>query len=165
MRLVSYIIIGILVLVFFSINFYQTESETVNYALRSFYHANTAHLLANAISLYSLSFIEDIIGGTQFLFAIIFIWIVSSIILYLIHLLVPSRKVLTVGFSGIIFGLIVIYYALLNQSSAVNLAGLIVSILPQLFVRGISFEGHLSGIIAGIIYIFVFPPKQKMIEN
>ena len=161
MEIVSYIIIGIIVIIFYSsYNFYDTKYETVNYLLRPLYHANMSHLIANSISLYALSFMEEIIGRTQFLLAIIFIWIVSSIILYIIHLLLPSRKVYTVGFSGVIFGLIVIYYFMLNRSAGITLAGLVISIIPQLFIRGISFEGHLSGIIAGFIYVFLFPvPK------
>lgn len=161
MRFLSYIIIGILVLIFFSpVNFYDTGKEPVDYILRSLYHANTTHLIANTFSLYSLSFIEDIIGKTQFLFSILFIWIVSSILLYFVHLVIPSRKVYTVGFSAVIFGLVVIYYSLLNRGASVTLGGLVISILPQLFIRGISFEGHLCGIVAGILYVLLFPLKR-----
>lgn len=161
MRLLSYIIIGILVLIFFSpLNFYDIGNEPIDYILRSLYHADTTHLVANTLSLYSLSFMEDIIGKTQFLFSILFIWIVSSILLYIVHLLIPSRKVYTVGFSAVIFGLIVIYYSLLNRNASVTFAGLAISILPQLFIKGISFEGHLSGIVAGILYVFLFPLKR-----
>ena len=104
---------------------------------------------------------EEIIGWGQFLFAILFIWIVSGIILYIIHKVFPSRKVYTVGFSGVIFGLIVVYYTLLGKGPGVSFIGLLVSILPQLVVPGISFEGHLSGIIAGIIFVLLFPVKNK----
>ncbi len=68
----------------------------------------------------------------KFLFAMLFIWIVSSIMLYVYHRIFPSRKVLNVGFSGVIFGLIVIYYTLLNNAPGITTLGLIVSILPQL---------------------------------
>ncbi|AGF85170.1 membrane protein [Moumouvirus goulette] len=165
MRYVTYILLIILVVIYFSpINFYNTNNEIINYLLRTFYHANLEHLLANSISLYSLSFLEDLMGHKQFAMAIIFIWIVSSIILYIIHALIPSRKVYTVGFSGVIFGLIVIYYMSLGQGAGITLTGLVVSILPQLVIPGISFEGHLSGIIAGLIYITLFP-INKRIQN
>lgn len=163
MRIVSYIILGIMVIVFFtSLNLYSTKSDIVDYPLRAFYHANISHLIANAISFYSLSFIEDSMGSMRFLFAMIFIWIVSSFILYGIHKAMPSRKKLTVGFSGVIFGLIVIYYTMLNKSPGITFAGLLISILPQLLAPGISFEGHLSGIIAGIIYVVIFPVKKSI---
>lgn len=153
--------LGIIVVIFFTpVNFYDTGKDIIDYPLRSFYHANIAHLVANGISLYSLSFIENVIGSTQFFFAIIFIWIVSSLLLYLTHKIFPSRKVYTVGFSAVIFGLIVVYFTLLNQSPAVTLTGLVISIIPQLAVPGISFEGHLCGIVAGIIYVLLFPVKK-----
>jgi len=163
MPIISYIILGIIVLVFLtSINNYNTGYDAIDYPLRSLYHANLSHLLANGISLFALSFMEEVIGWKMFLFAIVFIWIVSSMILYFIHLAFPSRKVYTVGFSGVIFGLIVIYFSLLGRSAGVTLLGLVVSILPQLYMTGISFEGHLAGIIAGIIYILLFPTNKRI---
>lgn len=162
MRTITYIILVILFIVYVTpLNFYNTGSEIINYGLRAFYHANIEHLLVNSISLYSLSFLEEIMGHKRFLLAIIFIWICSSIILYIIHAVLPSRKIYTVGFSGIIFGLMVVYFSLLNTNIGITMAGLIISIIPQLIIPGISFEGHLSGIIAGIIYIIVFPLKPK----
>lgn len=161
MRFITFIIIGIILIVYFTkLNFYNTGYEIIDYQLRAFYHANMTHLIANGISFWSLSFMEEVIGWGQFLFAILFIWVLSSIILYFIHMMFPSRKVYTVGFSGVIFGLIVVYYSLLGKGP-VSLTGLLVSIIPQLFVRGVSFEGHLAGIIAGIIYILIFPVKNK----
>lgn len=161
MKIITFIILGIIVLIFFTqINFYDTKSDLVNYHLRTFYHANMTHLLVNAFSLYNLSFIEEVIGQKKFLFAIIFIWIVSSILLYTIHKILPSRKVYTVGFSAVIFGLVVVYFSLLNQSAHITLFRLLVSILPQLLIPGISFEGHLSGIIAGFLFVTFFPVNK-----
>ena len=168
MRIVSIIILGIIVIVFFtSLNSFNTGKDIIDYHLRSFYHANIGHLLANAVSFYSLSFIENIMGSPQFLLAMVFIWIVSSMLLYLYHLIVPSRKVYTVGFSAVIFGLIVIYFSLLNKSPGITMVGLIISILPQILVPGISYEGHICGVIAGILYVLIFPVKKysgKMAE-
>jgi membrane associated rhomboid family serine protease len=164
MRVVTYIILGILLLVFFTVNNYSTNVEVIDYQLRSFYHADMQHLIANSISLFALSFMEEVIGWKMFFFAILFIWVVSSLLLYIIHRIFPSRKVYTVGFSGVIFGLIVVYYSVLNQSPGVSILGLAISILPQLTMIGISFEGHLAGIIAGIIFILLFPTKKKLIR-
>ena len=158
MRIVSFIILGIIIIVFFtSLNNMNTNYDIINYPLRAFYHANIEHLVANGISLFSLSFIENIMGSAQFLFAMVFIWIVSSMLLYVYHLLVPSRKVYTIGFSGVIFGLMVIYFSLLNKGTGITLFGLAVSILPQILVPGISWEGHICGVIAGVLYILLFP--------
>lgn len=168
MRIVSIIILGMIVLIFFTINLKSTGIDIIDYPLRDFYHADMSHLFANGISMVALSFMEEILGWKQYLFAIIFIWISSSMILLLIHKLIPSRKITTVGFSGVIFGLMVIYYKLLGASSGITMIGLLISIVPQLMVPGISFEGHLSGIIAGIIYVSIFPIKntdQSVIQS
>lgn len=163
MNIVTYIILGILITIFFIMKkFYDTGYDIIDYPLRALYHADLNHLVANSISFYSLSFIENIMGRKQFIFAIVFIWLVSSILLYIDHIILPSRKVYTVGFSAVIFGLIVIYYSLLNRSTVVTFAGLAVSILPQLFVPNISFDGHLCGIIAGILYVTMFPLNKKI---
>jgi membrane associated rhomboid family serine protease len=153
-RPVTLIILGIIVLIFFLNMEKETGIEPIDYGLRGFYHANLQHLIANGFSFLALSFMEDVLGWKRFLFLIFFIWIVSTIILYGIHAVFPSRKVKTVGFSGVIFGLIVVYYSLMGESKYVNMIGLVASIIPQLFMIGISFEGHISGIIAGLIYIF-----------
>lgn len=164
MEFVTTLFIVIMILIFLtSINHYSTKNEPMNYILRSLYHANLTHLAVNLFSFYNLSFIETVIGRKQFIIAVIFIWIISSLLLYLIHWVIPSRKVYTVGFSGVIFGLIVLYYYIMNISQANILTHLILGILPQLYNVGISFEGHLSGIIAGIIYINIMPSIQKIV--
>lgn len=160
MDYVSYIILAIMFLVYLTpLNNLNLSSDLLNYPLRAFQHANIQHIGANAISFFSLSFMESIMGHGNYLMAIIFIWLVSSFLLYGYHKLVPSRKVKTVGFSGVIFGLIVVYYSLLGTSTAITLAGLAVSIIPQLVVPNISWEGHICGIIAGFLYVKFFPIK------
>ena len=159
MQYLSYIIIGIIVLIFFSpLNSYNTKSEPVNYILRSLYHADITHLAVNMFSLYNLSFIENVIGRQEFLLAILFIWIVSSMLLYIYHKIFPSRKRLTVGFSGVIVGLIVIYIALMKSGKGATLNRLILSIIPQFFVPGISAEGHMLGGIAGALFVIFIHP-------
>lgn len=159
---VTIAIIMILFLIYFSVNNYDTGNELLNYQLRSFYHADMSHLIANCISFYALSPIESVIGWQKYIGAILFIWISSSILLYGYHKIVPSQKVHTVGFSGIVFGLTVLYFSIMRQNPSLSVIGLFVSILPQIFVPGISFEGHISGIISGIIFILIFPQNKKI---
>lgn len=162
-RLVTYIIIVIIAMVFLLMpSCYDTKVELLNYLVRSFCHADAQHLLINAISFYNLTYIESAIGSAQFGFAIFFIWIVSSVLLWLVHKMIPSRKVTTVGFSGVIFGLIIVYFNLLGTNSTITIVGLLVSIIPQFFMPRISFEGHLCGIVAGVIYCLLFKPKQHL---
>jgi rhomboid domain-containing protein 1 len=158
MRVVSYIILAILVLVYFTnMNLYETSSEIVNYQLRSFYHANLQHLAANAISFYGLSFIEDVIGTSQFIVCVTFLWFVSSLLLYVYHQIFQSRKIVTVGFSAVIFGLFVVYFSLLHERPSMTVAKLMISILPQMIIPGVSFDGHVCGIVAGFLYVTLFP--------
>ena len=91
-----------------------------------------------------------------------FIWIVSSVLLYIYHIIFPSRKVYTVGFSGVIFGLIVVFYSLMNYSHREMLLPLAAAIVPQLFTLGISYEGHIAGIIAGFLYLYFFPFSKTL---
>lgn len=163
MRVVTITILAILVLVYLSpINFYDTGLELFDYQIRAFYHANMTHLLANSISFLVLSTMEDSLGWKNYLFMIIFIWLTSSTILYLIHIVFPSRKVYTVGFSGVIFGMIVVYFTMLGANTGLAIGGLLISILPQLFIPGVSFEGHLAGIVAGLFYVLLFPTDKKL---
>ena len=165
MRYITYIIILILILAFLFLNNHDFGNEPVNYISRSFYHADLTHLLANLFSFYNLSYMEEVIGRAQFIFAIIFIAVISSLLLYIYHKMVPSRKVYTVGFSGVIFGLIVVFYSMLGMSSGESMTRLILSIIPQFFVVGISYEGHICGIIAGLLYITFFPVKKALAIN
>jgi rhomboid domain-containing protein 1 len=139
---------------------YSFGTDWLDYPARALYHASWTHLLANGLSFLGLSFLENYMGSGKYFLAILFIWIVSSFILWFIQKIFPSRKRLTVGFSGVIFGLVVVYIVTMAKSVGLSLFGLALSIIPQLFIPGISFEGHLSGIIAGIIYVLIFPPKR-----
>jgi rhomboid domain-containing protein 1 len=139
---------------------YNFGTDWLNFPARALYHASWTHLLANGISFLGLSFLESYMGSGKYFLTILFIWIVSTIILWIIQKLFPSRKRLTVGFSGVIFGLVVVYIVAMAEKVGLSLFGLALSIIPQLFIPGISFEGHLSGIIAGIIYVVIFPPKK-----
>lgn len=154
--LITYILIFSMVLIYLSpINFYDTKSDIINYGIRPFYHADSSHLIANMISFYGLSSMENILGSSQYLFAIVFIWFFSSLFLYVYHLIFKSQKVYTVGFSGVIFGLIVVYYTLMGKTTTETTYSLLLSIIPQLFMTGISSEGHACGILAGLLYVKV----------
>lgn len=166
MKIVTFIILGIIIIIFFTkINYYDTGKEIIDYPLRALHHANMEHLLANGISFYGLSFMEEALGSKQYIISIVFIWIVSSLLLYAYHLMVPSRKRYTVGFSGVIFGLIVVYLSMLNQNLGISIAGLAISILPQIFVPNISWEGHIAGVIAGCLYVLIFRSNKLPFLN
>lgn len=142
----------------------NTSSEIGNYLLRTAYHADLTHLLGNMLTFYGLSFIENVMGHYNFLIAVLFIWIVSSIMLYTYHSIFPSKKVYTIGFSGVIYGLIVVYISLLGNSSRISIIDLVGSLIPQLFIPQISIAGHFFGIVAGIFYVLIFKGWRKNID-
>ena len=164
MDLVTISILAILFLVYFTANNKNTGNEVLNYHLRTAYHADLRHLAANSISFFALSNLERAIGWDKYLGAVIFIWVVSSMLLYVYHVMFPSRKIYTIGFSSVVFGLTVVYAATLKNNPGMSIAGLVATIVPQIFVPGISFEGHAAGIIAGIIFISLFSPSKLLIK-
>lgn len=166
MKWVTYLIIGIMVLVFISpINFFDTGNDPVDYLLRTAYHANLTHLIVNMISFYYLSFIEVEIGWPLFIVAIVFIWIVSSMMLYFYHQFVPSQKVYTVGFSGVVFGLVVIYYFMMDIDRKPVFRDLFIGLVAQLFIPDISVAGHFFGIVAGFLFVGIFPELKNSLAG
>lgn len=166
MRVVTITIIGLMVLIYISpFNMHDFGPLIIDAPSRTFYHANWEHLIANSISFFALSFMEEKLGSVRYLFAILFIWVVSTLILYTIFWIFPSRRAYTVGFSGVVFGLSVLYFTMLGASPGISILGLAVTLIPQLFVPGISWEGHLAGIIAGLLYVLIFPFHERITKK
>eukprot|EP00252_Welwitschia_mirabilis_P013430 TRINITY_DN29537_c0_g1_i1.p1 TRINITY_DN29537_c0_g1~~TRINITY_DN29537_c0_g1_i1.p1 ORF type:complete len:342 (-),score=41.72 TRINITY_DN29537_c0_g1_i1:50-1075(-) len=136
--------------------------------LSAFYHVDDSHLVYNMLSLLWKGLqLERMMGSTAFASMV-------AMLLGLSHgILVASAKVLdaffdyphawksecSIGFSSVLFALKVVLNA--NSPDYTNVYGVIVPakyaawaelVLIQMFVPGVSFLGHLSGILAGIIY-------------
>lgn len=167
---ITYWLIAILVLIYLFVQDLVglfPGGEVVNYLVRSFYHGNLLHLLLNLFSLYSLgNDLEPMMGGGVYLGMIIFLWLVSSLLLLGIDQVFDQKKI-SVGFSAVLFGMALVE-AFEEQNGALSLVNLLAvgrlvsvfqtmvfKLLPQLLIPGISFEGHLSGLVAGLIYLLV----------
>ncbi len=131
-------------------------------------HANFSHLLSNTMPLL-------ILGWTIFFFyskvsykSFIVIYVLTGLLVWLF-----AREVYHIGASGIVYGLVsFLFFSGIfrrdNKSIAIALivtflyGGIIWGVLPG--QKGISWESHLFGGIAGIITAFIFrkidPPKQ-----
>ncbi len=131
-------------------------------------HANFSHLLSNTMPLL-------ILGWTIFFFyskvsykSFIVIYALTGLLVWLF-----AREVYHIGASGIVYGLVsFLFFSGIfrrdNKSIAIALivtflyGGIIWGVLPG--QKGISWESHLFGGIAGIITAFIFrkidPPKQ-----
>jgi len=119
-------------------------------------HGTWNHLIANTVPLAVLGWLTMLNGGTEFAIATVVTWLVSGFGVWLFG----APNSLHIGASGIIFG----YFGFLLSRSyfeqepfyagisiiVVLLYGpLIWGILPSR--RGISWQGHLFGLIGGIL--------------
>jgi membrane associated rhomboid family serine protease len=131
-------------------------------------HANFSHLLSNTMPLL-------ILGWTIFFFyskvsykAFIVIYVLTGLLVWLF-----AREVYHIGASGIVYGLVsFLFFSGIfrrdNKSIAIALivtflyGGIVWGVLPG--QKGISWESHLFGGIAGIITAFIFrkiDPQKK----
>jgi len=131
-------------------------------------HANFSHLLSNTMPLL-------ILGWTIFFFypkvaykSFIVIYVLTGLFVWLF-----AREVYHIGASGIVYGFVsFLFFSGIfrrdNKSIAIALivtflyGGIVWGVLPG--QKGISWESHLFGGIAGIITAYIFrkvdPPKQ-----
>jgi len=124
--------------------------------LRTLAHGDLIHLLANLFGLWKVRDIGKIFSLTEGAWMIFFIWIVSTLGLYSWNLIAGGSPKITIGFSGVLFGLFVVYYYLQSNNISAVLLTLLQGILPHLLMPGVSFHGHLSGILAGWLYVTLF---------
>lgn len=130
-----------------------------------FLHGSFAHLLANTVPFVILGFLVILRHNRQFLLISIVILLVSGLGTWLIA---PADTV-HIGASGLIFG----YFAFLvvnawyeRSFTAVILALLVIVLYGGLIGgiwpagNGISWQGHLFGLIGGTVAAFYFSPRR-----
>ncbi|MZF90076.1 rhomboid family intramembrane serine protease [Streptomyces sp. SID5643] len=140
----------------------RDPSELVDVVPSSFLHFGFAHLTANTVPLLVLGFLAALAGLRRFLCVCALIIVVDGLGVWLI----APDGTNTAGASGVIFGL----FGFLLVSGFVErrpwgvLAGVLVaavwggSILAGLAPTqtGVSWQGHLLGLLAGVAAAFVF---------
>lgn len=123
--------------------------------LSSFLHANTKHLINNTFVLFCLTSILFAQGTQKATLIIINILLLKSLFVWLF-----ARKAIHIGASGLIMGIFsyLLYKSYLSPNAiTIGITILLLyyfsilffSILPS--EKHVSFEGHLSGLISGII--------------
>lgn len=141
--------------------------------LSSFVHSNDLHVLYNMTSfLYKGVTLESALGSEYFLALIVYLSITAHTLYVLIalgarHLGITSSLMnrCVVGFSGVIFGLkVVINSDQRYADRAVRIFGISIPgggapwaelFLASALMPNVSFLGHLTGILAGLIYVYV----------
>lgn len=119
------------------------------------FHASAEHLWGNLLGLFSLSFLLGLFAPGLLPRAILFMWLLSGSILWMI-----GRPLWHIGASGLVYGLIAWFptMALLRRNQAYNVLTLLVLIYYGSAIWGlfpanpqVSYEGHISGLISGIL--------------
>lgn len=128
-------------------------------------HASLFHLLMNMYVLYYIGgFMERILGPVKFTI----MYLVSGIAASLLVVFVGNVSAVTVGASGSIFGIMGgLFLMTFVKASWLNpqtirsirfLTGL--NLAFTLLIPSISLEGHIGGLIAGIILFYILIDKE-----
>lgn len=151
--------------------------------LSSFVHINDLHVLYNMTSfLYKGVTLESALGSEYFL-ALIFYLSITAHALYILIAIVCHRLGITsalmdrcvVGFSGVIFGLkVVINSDQRYADRATRIFGISIPgggapwtelLLASALMPNVSFLGHLTGIFAGLIYVYLPREVSKVMAT
>lgn len=140
----------------------REPSELVDVVPSAFIHFGFAHLVANTVPLLVLGFLAALSGLRRFLLVCALIILVDGLGVWLIS--PPHTN--TAGASGLIFGLFgfLLVTGFLERRPLGILTGVLIaaiwggSILTGLAPNqsGVSWQGHLLGLAAGVAAAFVF---------
>ena len=134
----------------------RTVDGLIGIPLMPFLHGSFDHLLVNTLPAVILGGLVAIHGSKKFLTATVFITLVGGGALWVV-----GRSAVHVGASGLIFGYFGYLIArawytrslgavLIAVVVAVVYGGILLGVLP-FFQEGVSWEGHLTGLIAGAL--------------
>jgi membrane associated rhomboid family serine protease len=126
--------------------------------MSNFIHLDMAHIMSNLYALYAISRVEQEMGFKPFIYLLIFLLIVNTIAEFFARYIWKDLPC-SIGFSGILFGLIT--WELVSKKNLdveLLLAIVIMVVGPTLHSSKVSLSGHaigaVSGIAAGLIWKF-----------
>ncbi|KAB8188827.1 rhomboid family intramembrane serine protease [Nonomuraea phyllanthi] len=131
-----------------------------------FLHVGFGHLMANSLPLLILGFLAGMRDLRKFLWASVLIILIGGLGTWL-----TSPRVYTVGASGLIFGYFgyILARGLFDRrlldlviAAGVGFAywGILAGLLPN--QEGISWQGHLFGLIGGVVAAWVLRRKREL---
>ena len=124
-------------------------------------HGSIVHLIMNMYVLFYLgAFMEKILGKIKFLI----LYLISGLISSLTVVFIGSPNVVTVGASGSIFGIMgALFIMTFMKNNFLNIQTIksiryltFINIFFTLLIPSISVEGHLGGLISGLIIYYLF---------
>lgn len=120
----------------------------------TFVHGSAIHLFQNCLTMYRLRSIE-LVHRSTYLNQVLYFVVMNSLLWYLANELVFMN--FSVGFSGVLFGLITLYPYGEIMGISINpaLFPFAMLFLMQLLVPSASLAGHFIGIVSAYIYMFV----------
>ena len=134
----------------------RTVDGLIGIPLMPFLHGSFDHLVVNTLPIVVLGGLVAFQGSKKFLTATVFITLVGGGALWVV-----GRTAVHVGASGLVFGYFGYLIArawytrslvavLIAVVVAVVYGGILLGVLP-FFQEGVSWEGHLTGLIAGAL--------------
>ncbi|KAK4437530.1 Rhomboid-like protein 14, mitochondrial [Sesamum alatum] len=156
--------------VWFNPHLILKHKDLKRFILSAFYHIGESHLVYNMLSLLWKGIqLESAMGSVEFASMVAALVGMSqgiTLLLAKVLLLFEYERAYyneyAVGFSGVLFAMKVVLYSQSDNYTYVQ--GFVVParyaawaelILIQMFVPGVSFLGHLGGILAGLLYIYL----------
>ncbi|TDD09408.1 rhomboid family intramembrane serine protease [Nonomuraea deserti] len=141
----------------------------VGILLAPFLHGGFGHLMANSLPLLILGFLAGLRDVRKFLWASLLIILIGGLGTW-----VTSPGVVTIGASGLVFGYFGLILArgvfdrrLLDLAIAIGVGvaywGILAGLLPN--QPGISWQGHLFGLVGGVVAAWVLRRKREITAN
>ena len=133
--------------------------------------SNWNHLAANTLPLVVFGFLALLAGLRQFLTAVALSWLASGVGVWLFGGSLFGFPSITVGASGVIFGLFgfLLVRGFFNRSWGqillavvllIAYGSVLLGVLPNVG-RGISWQAHLFGLAGGIVAALVLRPRER----
>jgi membrane associated rhomboid family serine protease len=137
-------------------------------------HANWQHLAANTVPLLVLGFLVTLAGMSRFVWATAIIWILGGLGTWLIGNVGSSCGPTDhIGASGLIFGYLAfllvfgvfvrrVWDIIIGLVVLLLYGGVLLGAMPVLHqCGGVSWQGHLSGAVAGIVAAYLLSAPER----
>lgn len=144
----------------------RSEDGLLGIALAPFLHGGFTHLEANSLPLLVLGFLVAVVSIARYAAVLAWSWVVSGLGVWLVA---PSSSI-TVGASGLVFGLLTyLLIAGFLERSAIRIlvgvgvffayGGILLGVLPG--TPGVSWQGHFFGAVGGVLAAYHLVERRR----